>query len=262
MVDPKSLLSNSNGLIGKLISGMATKNFAAGLLTGGVAGNLIGRKGVGDIVEGAAKIGGLALLGTLAYKAYNNYQQTKAVGGNASAVDSVKQSASGMIGQAGSLLKNLGIPQVDSMVDKVQNAIQPNNIEQNNTSNGSLNQDNEFAYAIIKTMIAAAKADGKMDSKETKKILDQISSFGISEDEKSLIITEFANQQDISDIAKASKTPEQAAQIYLAGLIVCDSQCASEQKFLAELATALKLESDFTANLQAELLAAGDKQAA
>jgi uncharacterized membrane protein YebE (DUF533 family) len=82
MLDAKSLLGtmDSNSLVGKMLGGMATKNFGAGLLTGGIATALLGKS---DIVEGAAKLGGMALLGTLAYKAYNNYQETKAVGGNA-----------------------------------------------------------------------------------------------------------------------------------------------------------------------------------
>jgi uncharacterized membrane protein YebE (DUF533 family) len=96
MLDAKNLLAtiDSNGLVGKMLGGMATKNFAAGLLTGGVATSLLG--GGKDTIETVAKVGGLALLGTLAYKAFGNYQQQKAAGGNASVVDAVKQSATGM----------------------------------------------------------------------------------------------------------------------------------------------------------------------
>ena len=73
MLDVKSLFGNidSNGLVGKMLSGMATKNFAAGLLSGGVATSLLG--GGKNTVETVARVGGLALLGTLAYKAFGNY---------------------------------------------------------------------------------------------------------------------------------------------------------------------------------------------
>ena len=50
MLDPKALLGNvnSSGLVGKMLSGMATKNFAAGLLAGGVGGAMM-RKGGKDM---------------------------------------------------------------------------------------------------------------------------------------------------------------------------------------------------------------------
>ena len=43
----------------------------------------------------------------IAYKAYNNYQETKAVGGNASVVGSVKNAGQGMMGTAQGLLAGL-----------------------------------------------------------------------------------------------------------------------------------------------------------
>ena len=75
MIDTKKLLANidTNSLVGKMLGGMATKNFAAGLLTGGLGSTLLRKDGV----ENLAKMGGLAVLGTLAYKAYGNYQQQK-----------------------------------------------------------------------------------------------------------------------------------------------------------------------------------------
>lgn len=91
MIDTNKLLANidTNSLVGKMLGGMATKNFAAGLLTGGLGTTLLRKDGV----ENLAKMGGLAVLGTLAYKAYGNYQQQKASTGNASVTGAVTQSA-------------------------------------------------------------------------------------------------------------------------------------------------------------------------
>ena len=236
MLDAKNLLANidSSGLVGKMLGGMATKNFAAGLLTGGVATSLLG--GGKDTVETVAKVGGLALLGTLAYKAFDNYQQQKAASGNASVVNAVKHSATGMATQAGSLISGLlagNQPQAASLPA-------PTNAE--------------LPLAIIRAMIAAAKADGHMDAAETQKIMGQLESAGVGAQEKALLMQEMANTQDVNSIAASAKTPEEAAQIYLAALLVCDSQCVREQEYLSSLASALKLEPAFTANLQQELL--------
>lgn len=247
MLDTKNLLANidTNGLVGKMLGGMATKNFAAGLLTGGVTTSLLG--GGKDTVETVAKVGGLALLGTLAYKAFGNYQQQKASGGNASVVDAVKNSATGMANQAGSLISGL------LAGHQTQNASSPAPATPANS---------EFPLAIIRAMIGAAKADGHMDAAESQKIIGQLESAGMGAQEKALLMQEMANTQDMNSIAASAKTPEEGAQIYLAALLVCDSQCTAEQQYLASLASALKLEPAFTASLQQELLAMSQPKAA
>lgn len=248
MLDTQNLLANidSNGLVGKMLGGMATKNFAAGLLTGGVATSLLG--GGKDTVETVAKVGGLALLGTLAYKAFGNYQQQKAMGGNASVVDAVKTSATGMAGQASNLISGL------LAGHQPKAAMQP--IAAPTPSNA------ELPLAIIRAMIAAAKADGHMDAIESQKIIGQLESAGLGAQEKALLMQEMANTQDISTIAAATRTPEDSAQVYLAALLVCDSQCVREQEYLASLARALKLEPAFTDSLQQELLSMSQQRAA
>jgi len=235
--DAKNLLANidSNGLIGKLLSGMATKNFAAGLLSGGVATSLLG--GRKDTMETIAKVGGLALLGTLAYKAFGNYQQQKAAGGNANVIDAVKQSATSMVSQATGLFEALTGGQQET-------APAPASIQMNP----------ELSLAIIRAMIGAAKADGHMDEAESRKIMGQLEAHGGSAQEKMLLMQEIANTQDVQLIATAASSPQEGAQIYLAALLVCDSQCEREQQYLTSLAAALKLEPAFTANLQQELL--------
>lgn len=247
MLDAKNLLTNidSNGLVGKMLGGMATKNFAAGLLTGGVATSLLG--GGKDTLETVAKVGGVALLGTLAYKAFGNYQQQKAAGSNASVVDAVKTSAAGMATQASSIISGL-LAGNQSTAASLPTPAAPANAE--------------LPLAIIRAMIAAAKADGHMDATESHKIMAQLESAGVGSQEKALLMQEMANAQDVHSIAASAQTPEEAAQIYLAALLVCDSQCPREQEYLASLAKALNLEPAFTASLQNELLAMSQQKAA
>lgn len=248
MLDAKNMLGNidSNGLVGKMLNGMATKNFAAGLLTGGLATSVLG--GGKDTVENVAKVGGLALLGTLAYKAFGNYQQQKAAGGNASITEAVKSSATGMATQAGNMVTGL---------------FNGNQAQQTQTTpQAAMSGNPDLPVAIIRVMIAASKADGHMDAAESEKIIGQLESAGIGSREKAWLIQEIANPQNMHTITAAAKSPEEAAQIYLAALLVCDSQCAREQEYLSSLASALKLDVAFTQSLQQELLAASQKRAA
>ena len=101
-----------------------------------------------------------------------------------------------------------------------------------------------------------------MDASESQKIIGQLDSAGISTQEKTLLIQEMANTQDVNNIAKSVSEPQEAAQVYLAALLVCDSQCVKEQEYLSSLAVALKLEPAFTASLQQELLAMSQQKAA
>lgn len=247
MLDTKNLLANinSNGLVGKMLGGMATKNFAAGLLTGGVATSLLG--GGKETVETVAKVGGLALLGTLAYKAFGNYQQHKATGGNASVVEAVKTSATGMANQASGIISGL-LAGNQSPAASLPVPTAPANAE--------------LPLAIIRAMIAAAKADGHVDATESQKIMEQLESAGVGVQEKALLMQEMANTKDVNSIAAAAKTPEEAAQIYLAAVLVCDSQCAREHEYLSTLAAALKLDPAFTSRLQSELLAMSSQKVA
>lgn len=58
----------------------AFKGFGGGLAAGGLAGLLLGTKKGRKMAGSAAKIGGVAVLGGLAYKAYNDWQASKAGG--------------------------------------------------------------------------------------------------------------------------------------------------------------------------------------
>lgn len=236
---------NTNGLVGKMLSGMATKNFAAGLLAGGVGSQLVGK----DTIEGAAKLGGLALLGTLAYKAYGSYTQAQANGQPVSITGAVKQGASDMLTQGKSLASNFSSLIANAKAASAAPVQAPS-------------ETPELALSIMRAMIGAAKADGRVDGDETQRILGHMESQGLDANEKSLLMQELANAQDVANIAAGASSPEQAAEIYLAALLVCDSQCAAEQAYLSQLAAALKLDAAFTQALQNELLAAQSQQAA
>jgi len=240
MFDPKQFLSsgNANGLVGKMLGGMATKEFAGGLLAGGIGSQLIGK----DTLEGAAKLGGLALLGTLAYKSYGAYQANKAAGNPASITGAVKQGAQEMVTQGKSLAGNF-----KSLIANAQQASQAAPVP------ALPAPTSELSLAVIRAMIGAAKADGKVDAEESQRIFGHLEAEGLDANEKMFLMQELAIAQDVNTIAAGAKTPEEGAEIYLAALLVCGSQCAAEQKYLGELATALKLDPAFAQALQNEL---------
>ena len=252
MFDPKALLANvnANGLVGKMLGGMATKEFAGGLLAGGLASQLVGK----DTLEGAAKLGGLALLGTLAYKSYGAYQQSKEAGQPLSLTGAVKQGAGDMVAQGKSLAGNFK--------SLIANAQQQQAAQSQAAIAYTPTQAPELSLSVIRAMIGAAKADGHVDADETKRILGHLEANGLDANEKTFLLQELANPQNGQEIAAGAKPPEESAEVYLAAVLVCDSQCAAEQAYLTQLADALKLDPAFTQLLQNELLAAKSQQAA
>ena len=62
---------------------------------------------------------------------------------------------------------------------------------------------------------------------------------------------------DPAEVARAASTPEMAAEMYLASLLVADEQSFMERAYLNELARQLKLEPALQQRLQNQLVPAG-----
>ncbi|HRL30031.1 MAG TPA: DUF533 domain-containing protein, partial [Ottowia sp.] len=62
---------------------------------------------------------------------------------------------------------------------------------------------------------------------------------------------------DPAEVARAASTPEMAAEMYLASLLVADEQSFMERAYLDELARQLKLEPALQQRLQNQLVTAG-----
>jgi uncharacterized membrane protein YebE (DUF533 family) len=246
MSDVKNLLTNmdTNGLVGKILGIVGTKHFAAGVLTGGLGTSMLG--GGKETLETVAKLGGMALLGTLAYKAVGNYQQQKATGVQQSMLGAVKASATEIVSQTGNLLSGITGEQ------KTAPALSPE----------PLTPNPDLSLAILRAMIGAAKADGHMDANESQKIFSQIETANVSSQEKMLLMQEIANPLDLRLIAQASQTPQDAAQIYLAALLVCENRKPSEQDYFSSLAAALRIDPALAGTLQDELNKASVQKAA
>lgn len=102
-----------------------------------------------------------------------------------------------------------------------------------------LKQDAEL---IIKAMINAAKADGKIDRQEVQKIIGKLDDDGLTEDEKEFFTTEANRPIDLNGIvSSAQNRPELAAQIYAASLLAIEVDTNQEKEYMAELARGLGL---------------------
>lgn len=184
-----------------------------GALAGGLLGVLLtggGRKMLGTGVQ----IGGAALIGGLAYKAYEDWKAGKSV----------------FASEAPKALPN---PE--------GTAFQP----------ADADAADDLSARILQSMIAAAKADGHITTEERARIDSQLDNLGLGNEATAMITAELDKPLDVARVAGLARGEEEATQIYAASLLVVDPNGESEKHYLSELAARLKLDAGLVSHLHA-----------
>ncbi|WP_119461006.1 DUF533 domain-containing protein [Rhodospirillaceae bacterium SYSU D60014] len=219
--DPSQL----GDLARNLGDGLGSGSFGGGALAGGLAGILLGSKKGRKLGGSALKIGGLALVGALAYKAYQDWQ-------------------------AGKRPMAASAPQSDAVLP-------PPGDTPFNPSTESEQQS--LGRHLLRAMIAAAKADGHIDAEEQANIFAEMDKLDLDADDKAFVMDELRARLDVDAVAKAARTPEEAAEIYTASLLAIDIDNAAERGYLALLAARLKLDDALVEHLHATVEGATEK---
>jgi uncharacterized membrane protein YebE (DUF533 family) len=202
-------------LIAKLKELIANNKLGAGAALGGLGALILGT-GAGRALAGSAvRLGGLALIGGLAYKAYQNYQQ--------------------------------GLPPLGDKPPTQQGLIAA-------PKGSGFEPDavtHESAVLYIRAMIAAAAADGRIDAKEQQKILGGLQQAGMDEAAQQFLSNEINNPATVEDLAAAVSSPQDAVQVYTAARVAVDVDNDEEHEFLAQLAEALDIDEKLAAQVDA-----------
>lgn len=180
-----------------------------GALAAGAVALLLGTKTGREVTGGALKIGSVAALGGLAYKAYQHWQGDKneTAGSNAQPV-------------APAALEQLD----DNAADK-------------------------RSKKLLQAIIAAAKADGHIDDNERGVINEFMSKLGNSVELSHFIQAELEKPLNPDEIAEDTDAPGLAAEVYLMSKIIINEANFMEKAYLGELAKALNLEQGLVAQL-------------
>jgi uncharacterized membrane protein YebE (DUF533 family) len=169
----------------------------------------------------AARLGGLALIGTLAYRALKNFQAGASPAGGA---DDGRYGVPEELPPPGSGFE------AEAM-------------------------GNDDAVLFIRTMIAAAAADGHIDREEQQKIIGNLEQAGMDSDAMEFLAREFNNPASVEDIVASVTNDEQAAKVYTAARIAIEPDTPQEQDFLSFLADKLNLDSALAAHIDASAAA-------
>jgi uncharacterized membrane protein YebE (DUF533 family) len=114
------------------------------------------------------------------------------------------------------------------------------------------------SQAILKALIAAAKADGHVDDRERQVIEGEFSRLDAAPEVRQWLQAELQKPLDPAEVARAASSPEMASEMYLASLLAVDEQNFMERAYLDELARQLKLDEGLKARLEQQMKEAGD----
>ncbi|RTL71181.1 MAG: DUF533 domain-containing protein [Hyphomicrobiales bacterium] len=190
---------------------MARNQFATGAAAGGLGALILGTRTGRSLASSAAKLGGLAVIGGLAYKAYQNYQQ----GGSATAASA---------------------PQ-PLLAPPAGSGFEPETVT------------HDSAVTMIRAMVAAAAADGRIDASEEQKIVAGLGGASMPEAARAFLAKEIAAPASVEEIAAAVGSEEEAVQVYTAARITVDPAIEEEHAFLAALAQALGIDESLAAHI-------------
>lgn len=100
----------------------------------------------------------------------------------------------------------------------------------------------ELGKTLVRAMIAAAKADGRIDADEKEAIFSKLETMTLSSEEKAWVFDELSTPLDINAVVARADTPEHATEIYAASLVAITADTASERAYLDALASKLRLD--------------------
>ncbi|MFJ2458478.1 tellurite resistance TerB family protein [Pseudomonas neuropathica] len=109
----------------------------------------------------------------------------------------------------------------------------------------------EHSHAVLRALIAAAKADGEIDAREQQMISGEISKHTDDPQLQQWFEDEVSKPLDANEVAQAAKgDPAMAAEMYLVSVILVDDQKDAERRYLDELAAALRIDPDLQVHLE------------
>lgn len=200
------------------LGGSEMSKYGTGAAVGGALAMLLGPK------RGASRkllqVGSVAALGALAWRAYQDHQARQAAAGRAPAA------APAPAALAAPSFDRLPAPQAE-----------------------------QHSQAMLKAMIAAAKSDGHLDERERGLLEGELHRLEADPAMRAWVDAELRRPVEPAEVAAAAASPEIAAEIYLATLLVVDDKSTMERAYLEELARHLKLDPALKADLEARAAA-------
>ena len=210
---------SADRILSRLLGSSAASGFAGGL-AGGLASGMLTSKSGRKLGKKALKVGGIAAVGGLAYAAWSRYS----AGGGPNDAQRAPAPAP-------------GAPELAAFVPGPDRPLEAE----------------ALGVTLLRAMVAAAQADGRLDHAERHAIYEQVGSLDLTETEKAELLGQLTRPVDMTTLVAAARTPEIAAEIYTASLLAIDPDTAAERAYLSMLAARLGLPDALVASIHLEL---------
>jgi len=201
----------SGDLMRQLSDFIGNNKIGTGAALGGLGALIFGTQTGRSIAMSAAKVGALAIVGGLAYKAYQNYSQ-------------------GRPAVSGPLAPEAAPRGTGFEAEEVTN---------------------DAAITYIRGMIAASAADGRIDQAEHQKLIGALSQQGIDAEAEEFLANELNNPASIDELAAGVSNQTEGLQLYTAARIAIEPDTGGEQQFLSALANRLGIPTELRAHVDA-----------
>ncbi len=228
--------------INKVVSGLASSGLLGGVAGGALGGALVGNKKMRKSAGTLLKVGGVAALGTIAWKAYQGYQ-----------------AGQGSPSRPGNSPTNGRHPNGAGIVrDPVWDGLDEQcfAIEDDSADSGSA------ALLLVQAMVSAAGADGHVDRDERSRIMQRAESLNLPPEEKALLFDVLNQPLTMAQICERVDSPELATEVYLSSLLAVDTSHPEARVYLDGLAFRLGLPQGLVKALKARSEEAGELTAA
>ena len=206
----------------KTVAGNVTEKFGGlgtGAAIGGIAALLMSNKKARSFAGSAAKVGGAALVGGLAFKAFKNWQNSS--------------------------------PEISQSVSQPTGGYEGGQIAASTSSfEAEVDDNTQFQLTLIKAMIAAAKADGHIDNVEQNRIFDTVDGMPSSGEFKHMMMDLLRSPITIQDLVLEIHNLEQKTEVYLISCFAIDEDNEAEKMYLQQLAKALELPNDLALEIK------------
>jgi len=192
--------------------------YATGAAAGGALALLLGSKRGRKMGGTVLKYGTAAALGAVAWRVYQDWQSRQGVAGAIAAKPAPPSAPAGFAA--------LPAPQLEA-----------------------------HSQAMLKALIAAAKADGHMDERERGLVEAELHRLEADPALRAWVDAELRRPVEPAEVAAAATSPEMAAEIYLASVLVVDQTTTMERAYLDALAAQLQLAPGLKTELEARAAA-------
>ena len=216
---------NVNKMLASLSRSSMMKGSGGSLLSGGLAGGLAGSlmsKGGKKTGKKALKVGALAAVGGIAWKAYKSYSEQ----------------------QARDRAFNQGKYQEYGRAPSQGFAYTPDSLREEQFDDVVRENNSEGQMLLLRAMVSAAHADGHIDQTERMKIFDQVDGMDLAPEDKASLFDEMRNPMSLHALVASVPCSEAAAEVYAISALAIDLSASESRVYLDKLAQLLCLPSE------------------